>query len=227
MLYFTYMIITRYGLSKITNINESVFSQMWKRHQSGKDFYGFFTDDGKVDIESPSFIQKYNLKIIPEELQKLKDKLNKKVPVKKIEKIVKTKIKNKKIDPPPTNLEEPDKPKTELQILSEKSAIAKFKKDIFAADKAELDLKKSRAQLAELDSIGQTCITFCVALAQSLLDQPRSWIDEVTSGIKAGKSKTELTDIARKPEMASIAETKELILKEIAKYKREVKSDNK
>jgi hypothetical protein len=214
------MIITRYKLHKITGINESVFSQMWKRHLAGKDFYSFFTDDGKVDIDDSGFIKKYSHKVIPEELEKLK---NKKVPVKKVPvKTPKPKSKEKKeivIDPPP------EKPKDEeLSDLQRKSTIAKCKSEIYKSEKAEMELKKARAELAELQTIGQVCIGYLMAVNQNLLDQPRSWIDEISSGIKAGKSKTDLTDLARKPAMEAISEAIELINKEIAKYKRDVKS---
>jgi hypothetical protein len=196
---------------------------MWKRHQAGKDFYSFFTDDGKIDIEDNGFIKKYSHKIIPEELEKLKAKKNKKnnVVVKKV--VVKkdrvVKPKNEKKDT------EPEKPKDEeLQKLARKATIAKHKSDIFKADKAELELKKSRAEVAEIQTIGQVCIGYLMALNQTLLDQPRSWIDEISLGIKAGKSKTDLTDMARKPAMEAIAESIEIIKKEIKKYKRDTKS---
>lgn len=265
------MIITRYATHKLLGINESVFSQMWKRHQAGKDFYGFFTDDGKVDISDPSFIQKYTDKIIPEELEEIKNKLNKKNNKTSKPKTIKTnkkkpavsenknevKVVKKRGRPPKDKTEKKtpekktvevkknDKPKepdnktdsknpdendgekSEIKELSKKATIAKFKKDIFAAEKAEIDLKKARAELAELETIGRVCIGYLIALNQSLLDQPRSFIDELSSGIKAGKSKTDLTDIARKPAMNAISESIELIKKEIAKYKRDIKSDNK
>lgn len=261
------MIITRYATHKLLDINESVFSQMWKKHQAEKDFYGFFTDDGKVDISDPSFIQKYSDKIIPEELEKIKNKLNKKnnktpkskkkkdkkekldIPENKTKvKIVKKRgrppkdktekktvknepVKNKESNKPKKpdneNNDEDNEEKTEIKELSKKAAIAKFKKEIFAAEKAEIELKKARAQLAELDTIGRVCIGYLIALHQSILDQPRSFIDELCSGIKAGKSKTDLTDIARIPAMNAISESIELIKKEIAKYKRDIKSENK
>lgn len=226
MLYFTYMIITRYGLHKITGINQSVFSKMWDRHQAGEDFYSFFTKDGQIDILDNGFIKKYGEKIKHEELEKLKLKASKKnnkdKPVKKQEqKVPKKKPKEPNNTPPPKD----EKPKDEeLSALARRATIAKHKSDIYKSEKTEIELKKARAELAELQSIGQVCIGYLVAFNQTVLDQPRSWIDEISSGIKSGKSKTDLTDIARKPVMEAISESIELINKEIAKYKRDIKS---
>jgi len=236
MLYFTSMVITRYGLFKITGINQSVFSKMWDRHQAGEDYYSFFTEDGKINISDNGFIKKYGEKIKPEELEKLKAKAYKKnkITVKKAV-VKKTPVKKDKPVKPKKNkpvLQDqiPDKPNgerpkdEELSVLQRKSTIAKCKSEIYKSEKAEMELKKARAELAELQSIGQVCIGYLMALNQNILDQPRSWISELTSGIKAGKSMTALTDIARNPAMSAIAETIDLINREIAKYKRDIKS---
>ena len=102
------MIVTRYKAAKLTGINESVFSQMWKRHCSEKELYNFFTEDGKVNIEDPTFRIKYETRIIPEELQKIKDKLKPK-PKKKLQKKVSRETKVKPSPEPKTPRKKKDK----------------------------------------------------------------------------------------------------------------------
>lgn len=252
-----YPIVTRYAAAKLIGSQESVFSRMWKRQLVADDFYGFFDENGDVDIEHPTFQEKYFDRIKPDVLEKLKNKGKKKKPVKKQEQSkqeprkkrgrppgTKNKTKQTKSGyqptqprtpqtPPPKNPsapppEDPEDPeKLEMKELANRSMIAKYKKEIFAAEKAEMELRKARAELAELQTIGETCIGYLIALNQDLLDQPRSFVDEMISGIKTGKSKTDLTDILRKPAMAAISEAQEFIKKELARYKRDIKSENK
>lgn len=180
-------------------------------------------ENGKIDITD-----KINHDYILSQQEKHEDDITpipeKKTPTKKLKIITSTGSKTKNTyDAPPEN----DEPENENSSLREKARNAKFRKEIAQADKAEMDLKKSRAQLAELDTIGEVCIGYLIALNQELFDIPRSIIDEVTAGIKTGKSKTELTDILRKPSMKAVADSMDFVKKEIARYKRDVKSDNK
>ena len=158
---------------------------------------------------------------------KIKSEKIKKEPVKKVPQKTVTKKTVVKKEPAKNKTTKKDDEEEEFKKLAKESTRAKYKKEIFLSQKAEMDLKKSRAELAELDTIGKTCIGYCIALNQNLLDQPRSWIDNVEAAIKNGKSKTDITDIARKPEMMAIEHTIEMIKKELARYKRDIKSDNK
>lgn len=227
---------------------------MWKRHNAGKDFYTFFTLDGKVDTEDPSFLDRYDKKIIPEEFQKLKDKIDKKnnpkpkvkpePKIKTVETAAKKRGKPKKEKPvEPAESKKDIKPKIktetkkpvipesegdpELKALAQKATRAKFRAEIAKADKAEIELKKTRSELIEVETLAKTLIGYCMALNQNLLDQPRSFVDKFESGVKTGKSKTALTDILREPAMDAIKESIEMIRKEIKKYKRHIKEDSK
>lgn len=253
-------------VSTLIGCSRANLSKMWKIERDDPGHYGFFSENGKIDISSPIFIDRYgdhlaeweelkSTKSKPESKPKTESKTKPK-PKPEAEPEPETEPKKKPGRPKgsknkPKPKSEPKKQRThrqqvqdkikadretakfltneddEVKELQKKSIIAKYQKTILDKEKAEMELRKARADLAEIQTIGSICIGYLVALNQELLDQPRSFIDELTSGIKAGKSKTDLTDIARKPAMIAIAEAQEFIKKEIARYKRDIKSENK
>lgn len=115
----------------------------------------------------------------------------------------------------------------ELTDLQRRSAKAKHEKIIIDKNKAQMDLKKSRAELAEVETLGKSLIGYCIALNQNLLDQPRSFIDEFEMAFKKGKSKTDLTDILRIPASAAIEDTIKVIKKELEKFRRAIRKAEK
>lgn len=108
---------------------------------------------------------------------------------------------------------------TKRAIEKSKLELEKLKEDV---ETRRLKNEKERGKLCEVDTLGKTLIGYVIALNKTLLDQPRSFVDEFESAIKMGKSKTELTDIIRKPASSAIMETKDIIKKEIQKFKRAV-----
>ena len=115
---------------------------------------------------------------------------------------------------------------SELDQLATRAAIAKYKKIIFDSEKAEIELKKSRAELIDIETMGETVMGYLMTLNQTILDAPRSFVDNFESGVKTGKSKSDLTDILRAPIMEAIKDTKEIITKELRKHKAAVKKAN-
>ena len=91
------LIVTRYKASKLTGITEPVFLKMWVRHQEGLSDYGFFYEDGKIDVDSESFQLKYGVKINIKDLETLRDKIENKSKKKPVKKTVKKKPEEKGI----------------------------------------------------------------------------------------------------------------------------------
>lgn len=112
---------------------------------------------------------------------------------------------------PPAGEERPSLQKQKLEL-----EVKKLKENV---EKAKLENAKARAEVCEIDTLAVTVLDYCIALNKNLLDNPRSFVDDFEAGMKMGKSKTELTDILRKPISEAIEDTMNLIVKEIKKYK--------
>lgn len=210
------MIVTRYKAAKLTGINESVFSQMWKRHCAEKELYNFFTEDGKVNIEDPTFRIKYETRIKPEELQKIKDKLKpKKKPVKKKppKKVSRETKKETVVEKPKT----PRKKKDKIATLTEQ----KLQNEVKKLDKQnlQLDIKNSQARglLIEKESLSDTVYGYIDALNHNIMSIPKGIIDDFAAGIKTKMTRSELINILTLPICEAIHDTKVEIKKEIAK----------
>jgi hypothetical protein len=92
-------------------------------------------------------------------------------------------------------------------------------------EKSKLENKKARAALVEIDTLGSTLFGYLIALNKNILSMPQSYVDEFDAAKKAGKSKTELTDILTKPISTAIIDSRDQIKKEIQKYKRHVRKN--
>lgn len=225
--------VSRYRAHKLTGITESVFSKMWTRHCAAEQLYHFFTDDGKINIEDPTFQEKYYSRIIPEEMEKLIEKNKpkpKKIPKKKIPKI---KTEKKKTVPKKSVTKKTISEKKEI-IKNEKEKLKKPKKSV-VGNLTEQKLKKenikldeqikqlriknnhARGLLIEKESLGDTVYGYINALNHNIMSMPKGIIDEFESGLKTGMTRAELINILTEPICEAIKDTKDGIKKEIAK----------
>ena len=113
-------ITTRYKAAKLTGVTEAVFSRMWARQQENEDDYEFFTDDGKIDVDHSAFTSRYDERIKPEVLDKIKNPPVKKSSVKKV-------VSKKKIVPPKKTVPKKTVPK---KTIPKKKVIKKETKII-------------------------------------------------------------------------------------------------
>lgn len=93
-------------------------------------------------------------------------------------------------------------------------------------EKSKIENKKARASLVEVDTLGMAVFGYLIALNKNMLSIPKSYIDEFAAALKAGKSKTELTDILTKPISAAIVDSRDQIKKELERYKRATKQNH-
>lgn len=227
--------------STLVGCSRNNFSKMWKKEKEMSGVYSFFSPDGKINIADPEFIEHYGNHIEEWNSILAEKNKNKKTPVKKEPKpkpkkvikktpVEKEKPKIKKRTPKQIEQDEiktPTSESEEMALLREKANRAKLEKIIIDKKKSEMELKKSRAELAEVETLGKTLIGYCIALNQTLLDQPRSFIDEFEMAFKKGKSKTDLTDILRIPASGAIEDTIVVIKKELEKFRRAIRRAEK
>jgi hypothetical protein len=124
---------------------------------------------------------------------------------------------------PPENEQKTEKKKETLAEQKMKLEIANLREKL---EKAKLDNQKTRATLVEIDTLGQAIFGYLIALNKNILSMPKSFVDEFAAGQKAGKSKTELTDILVKPISAAIIDARDQIKKEQERHKRAAKQNN-
>ena len=221
-------IVSRYRAHKITGINESVFSQMWKRHCAEKELYHFFTEDGKINIDDPTFQEKYYSRIIPEELEKMNQKNKPKakpkpkikpVPKKKavIKKTVKEKISEKKQILKTEKIKKPKK--SIVGSLTEQKLKKENKKLDEQIKQLRIKNNHSRGLLIEKESLSDTVYGYVNALNHNIMSIPKGIIDDFESGIKTKMTRAELINILTEPICEAIHDSKEDIKKEIAKYR--------
>lgn len=114
----------------------------------------------------------------------------------------------------PSSKKEGDPPSLQKQKLL--LEVEKLKENV---EKARLENAKARAEVCEVDTLLNVVIGYCIALNKSILNMPKSYIDDFEIAMKQGKSKTILNDILTAPISMEIEETIQIIKKEIKKYK--------
>jgi len=185
--------------------------------------------DGYIDSEDETnafYIE--NIKIKKGILSALEKPIQKSEPKKT--KIIKPEIEEPDDIPaellPYTENDEDGKPKSKVPLGQQKLylevEILKGKNE-----KQKLENRKARADLVEMESLCFTVFNYLSALNKNILEMPLSFVDEFKSAQLAGKSKSDLIDILRKPISASIADTVSDVKKEIDRYKRSVRTDLK
>lgn len=92
-------------------------------------------------------------------------------------------------------------------------------------DKLKIENQKARAELVDRELLADALFGYLIALNKKMMDLPLSYVDEFESAMKLGKSKTELTDILRKPISEVIIDCRDQIKKEIESYKRMAKHE--
>lgn len=224
------------------------FSKMWRKEKELPGQYSFFSDSGKIDISDPEFIDSYGDHVAewnsmqePAAAAPKEPVQPAKPPAKKRGRPPGSTNKKKQEAAPAAPADPPPKERTEKQkeqdrsasdreneslsskALREKAVQAKYTSQILSAQKADMELKKARGELVEIETLGETCIGYLSALNQNIMECPASFLDEMEAAMIAKKTRSEKLDILRKPICDSISETITLIEKELKNAKRKAR----
>lgn len=240
--------------AQLVGCSRNNFSKMWKKEKDSPGAYSFFSESGKIDISDPEFIEAYGNHMTehekknnkPKPVQAAKPKPKKKPAKKKqvkkkqqVKKVVKKKPAEKKPAAKQKTVKQQEQVKVkedkktekqnaakdeELKSLTLKASKAEKIEKINKAQRSEIELKKARADLVEIESLAETCIGYLSALNQNVMNMPTGFIDEFDSATKTKKTRSERIDILTTPICTAISETKQEILKELEKSKRKARS---
>jgi len=126
----------------------------------------------------------------------------------------------------------PDKNDPESKRLHAESVKWNYIKKINEGKKSEIELKKIRAEVIDIETIAVELVGYLTALNQNIMEMPKGFFDEFHSGMKSKKSRADLIDIITKPICEAIQETKIRVTKTIKKerdkaHREELKQNKK